>query len=525
MDRYFASHPVPDRGYEAALAEFDIPSDSHAWPTVPTAIHNKNLFILSMTHICRSWRFHLVGLKRLWRDIAFSADARPIGFQLATFFLTRVADDTPLHIYAGLPFGGALDPTIGTLLARLRQETHRWERFFYSGRLGPYHSYLNLPAPSLQYFSDSKDLSHIYSNQTTQLFAGHTPVLRSLITSTLRNWQPANLTGLRTLDLWDCAPKLSVELLFSALRCTQQLEEINIVSPNLPLIDCPPDEVVNLPHLKDLKIQSPDFYAIIGHLATPNVETVYLYSSSHREANGLEVGRAFQKSHPFVGLASMAKALPMFGQPILFCSIDLDPTSSGFRFIISITTDSGALLRVDLEWAGGFGVHARSGYIRSSMSALAEMSFVPSSILRISTRPQLIWYNNNPLFRLEAIAYLLVEGERPLTIINALKSRSGQLLPKLRYLIFPEDELEEKDVREIPKLLRLRKSLVMVLDPSNRNLARRLARVCVIEGKFVSLETISSSASLTPLFTERTALVPALGVFPMIHVYHKDESQ
>lgn len=499
-DTYFASHPVPEPEYEAALAEFDIQSECHVWPTIPAAKHEKNLFVFLMTHVCRSWRLRLVGLKRLWRDIAFSADMRRTGVQLSNLFLTRVGVDTPLHIYAGLPFGDVLDPAIGALLGRLRQETHRWERFFYSGRLGPYRSYLDLPAPSLRHFSDSKDLCHIYSNQTNQLFAGHTPLLQFLVTSALKDWQPTTLTGLRTLDLWDCAPKLSIELLLSVLRCTQQLEEINIVSPNPPLLDCPPDEVVNLPRLKNLKVQNPDFYTIIGHFDIPNVETVHLYSSSHREANGLGVGRAFQISDPFVGLASMVKALPMFGQPIVFCSLDLDPTSSGLRFIVSITTGSGALLRVDLEWTGGFGVHARSGYIQNSMSALAQMPFVPSSLLFLRARPQLIGYNN-PLFRIDAIACLLVEGERFMTIINVLRSRPGQpqLLPKLQYLIFPEDELDEKKVGEIPKFLRFRKRLVIVLNPSNRNLVRRLARVCVIQGKFVPLGRALTSASLTPL--------------------------
>ena len=117
-DRYFASHPVPQPQYEADLATIGLPSDCHARSRIPLAKYEKNRFVFSMSHVCRSWRLHLIESKRLWRDIAFSTDTRPIGVRLATFFLARVADsEIPLHIYAGLPFGDVENPAIGALLA------------------------------------------------------------------------------------------------------------------------------------------------------------------------------------------------------------------------------------------------------------------------------------------------------------------------------------------------------------------------------------------------------------------------
>ena len=272
-DRRFASNPVPRPEEEAERASYDVPAECHMeLSEVPFKKHKKNMFVLSMAHVCRTWRTRLIGLKRIWREISFDIETQPASARLATLFLTMVEDDdTSLNIYAGFTFGNRPHPALKFLLPKLREQTHRWENFLYWGRLEPYRSYLDLPAPRLQIFSDNPDLSHLYSGQTTQLFAGHSPILRSLATSALGNWQPATLTRLETLHMWDCNTTASIMSLLSVLRCTPQLEEINIISPNSPLNDCPPDEVVGLLHLRDLKLRNPDFYSIINHLTIPNV--------------------------------------------------------------------------------------------------------------------------------------------------------------------------------------------------------------------------------------------------------------
>jgi hypothetical protein len=496
-DRRFASNPVPQPEDEAELASIGMPSECHDWPEVPSKKYEKNRFILSMTHVCRSWRVRLIGVKRLWREIAFTAEINPVGIRMATHFLTRLEDDdTTLHIYAGLPFSDIIDPTIGALLTRLRDQTHRWEKFFYWGRLAPYRPYLDLPASRLRHFSGHNDISHIILGQTTQFFAGHAPTLQSLVTSALGNWQPASLTNLRTLDLWDCAPELSIKSLLSALRSTPQLEEINLVSPNLPVLDCPPDEVVNLPHLKNLKVQNPDFGAIIGRFVIPNVQIVHLYGASNRGAGGLQAGRVFRAAHSFVGLSLVANQLPMFGQPIQIASLDVQHMLSGLRFIVDLTTERGTVLRIDLEWVGSFGIHSRLDYIRRSISALAEVPFVSPSFLHITADRSLVDYDN-PLFCLDTVEHLVVEGGECSKVMAVMSARSDQpqILPKLRRLFFAEHELDKEVIVTIPEFLRSRRNLVMVLDPENRNyLVHLLSHVCVIEGEFVSSETMSPLA-------------------------------
>lgn len=485
-NRHFGSHPTPQAQDEADLASVDMPSECNIWTIVPLKKLQKNKLILSMTHVCQSWRVNLIGSKRLWRDIAFTADTRPTGVRLAMLFLTKVEDDDiPLHIYAGLPFGDLPDPTISTLLSKLRQHTHRWERFVYCGRLNPYRSFLNLPAPKLQYFSDNHDLSYLYLGQTTQLFASHTPTLQSLITSSLQSWQPAALTNLRVLDLWDCDVGLSIKSLFDVLHYTSRLEEISIVSPNPPLRNCLPGEVVDLSNLKDLKVKNPDFYTIIGHLSVPNVRTTTVSSVYDRGASGAQARPAFEAPHPFVGLASITPRLPIFVQSIVLASIAIDNTPSGFMFSISVATEKDIILHVELEWTGGVSIHGQMDYIQRSVSALAEMRFLSGALLQITVPPSGFSIDyNTPLFRLQTIEHLTIEGEKFSTLLRVLAGGQGQRLPNLKFLVIPEDDLSEKMIKSIPKFLQLRRNLVMAFSTDNhRNLVRLLSRVCVIEGE------------------------------------------
>lgn len=445
-----------------------------------------------MSHVCHSWRVHLLGLKRLWREIAFSVQNKPTGVRLSTLFLARVKDsDVPLRIYAGLPFGDRQDPTIIDLLLKLRVHTDRWETFQYCGRLGPYNPYLDLPAPKLQYFSDHHDLSHLYSQKTTPLFAGYAPNLRSLTTSFLEGWQPATLANLRVLDLWDCKAEFSIGSLLSVLRNTPQLEEINITSPS-PIHDCPPSQVVPLHNLKNLQVKNPDFYSIIGHLTIPNVRIATVSSVYNRGISGVPVRPAFEAVHPFVGLASMAARLPMITEPITLVSLDIQVTSSGFTFTISICTENNRILHVDLEWTGGVEILGWVRYIQRSISALAEMCFLPGASLQVTVPTDGFPINyNNPLFRLSTIEHLTVEGEKLPKVLKVLGSCRPLLLPHLKTLVVPEEELSEKTILSIPKFLQLRRNLAVALDTDNHmNLLRLLNRICSIEGGSTSSDII-----------------------------------
>lgn len=487
-DRYFASHPVPRPEDEAERASIDMPADCHmmAWSDIPFEKHQKNKLVLSLSHVCRSWRVRMMGLKRLWREIAFDAEIEPASTHLAALFLTMIEDDDiPIQIYARFPFGNLFNPTIGLLLSKLREQTHRWETFLCWGRLGPYRSYLDLPAPGLRNFSDNHDLSHLYSG-SAQLFAGHVPILRSLVTSAFGSWQPTTLTHLETLNLWDCNASLSIGSLLNFLRCTPKLEKINITSPNPPVHDCRPDEVASLLHLKDIKVQNPDFYSIVGHLIIPSVRVVTVYSLYTLGASDLQVGPVFQALHPFFGFASMETSL--FNRPVVVVSFDVRTASSGFTFAISFVTEEETSLHISLEWAGGANINEWMAYIKRSISILAGAHFRPGATLQV--RMDGCTIDHAPLLCLSAVEYLAIECQDLSKILEVLGCRQAQLLPNLKSLFAPEVELDEKIAKWLLNLLRSRRDLTAVFYIDNcRDVISMLGDHCVLGGRFISLET------------------------------------
>ena len=428
----------------------------------------------------------MVGLKRIWREIAFDAEFEPTSVHLAALFLTMIKDgDIPIRVYARFPSGNLLDDTLGSLLSSLREQTHRWEAFLSWGRLEPYRSYLDLPAPVLRIFSDDHDLSHLYSGQTTQLFAGHVPTLRSLVTSTLGGWQPATPTHLKTLDLWDCNTRLSIRSLLEFLRCTPQLEEINIVSPNPPTYDCPSGEVVNLHRLKDIKVQNPDFYSIVGHLATPNVQAVTVYSIYTRGDSGLQVGPAFRTPHLLAGFASME--IPPLSQAVVVASFDVQDTVSGFTFTISFVTEKEVSFCVSLEWAGGVRIDGWVKYIEQSIAALAKMNFRPGATLQVGMGYRTI--DHSPLLRLGAVEYFSVGCQDNSKILEILSRCQAPLLPNLKSLFALEVELDEETIKALLNFLQSRRNLVAVFHKDNHgDLVRMLGGHCDVGGGFISLK-------------------------------------
>ena len=525
-DRYFASHPVPRPEEEAELASIDVPPDCHVmtWSDIPLKKHRRNKLILSMSQVCRSWRVRMIGLKRVWREIAFDIEMEPASIHLAALFLNMVeGDDVPIQIYARFTFGDLPDPTVGSLLSKLREQTHRWETFSYWGRLGPYRSYLDLPAPALRNFSDNHDLSCLSSGQTTLLFAGHVPILQSLVTSALGSWQPTKLIHLKTLDLWDCNARLSIGSLLNSLRCTPQLEEINIISPNLPIHDCPHNEVVSLPRLKDIKVQNPDFYSIVGHLAIPNVQAMAVYSIYTRGDSNLQIGPAFRTAHTFVGFTSME--IPLLTQAVLVASFDVQHTLSGFTFTISFITEKKASFCVLLEWAGGVGISGWVEYIERSIAVLARMDFRPGATLQV--RMDHCTINHSPLLRLGAIEYYSVECRDLSKTLEILSCCQAPLLPNLKSLFAQEVELDEEAIKPLLNFLQSRRHLIASFyDDSfgdNKDVARMFSDYCVVEGELVS-EIELFSTQLKPLFIESITQVPNLDgtPWPCIHIRLKN---
>ena len=147
--------------------ETEHPSDPES---VALRKHRKNLNVLSLSQVCKTWRFRMINNVVLWRDIAFDiSDVRSV--EVARLFLKaiEVLEDIRFCVYAG--FGTSVDSGITDLLARLRPLTNRIMRFQYTGKVEGYLQHLDLPAPNLCHFVGRID---------PILFSGQTNALRSL---------------------------------------------------------------------------------------------------------------------------------------------------------------------------------------------------------------------------------------------------------------------------------------------------------------------------------------------------------
>ena len=306
------------------------------------------------------------------------------------------------------------------------------------------------------------------------------------MTSTLESWQPATLTRLETLDLWDCNARLSIGSLLTFLRCTPRLEEINIVSPNPPVHDCQSGEIISLPHLKDIKVQNPDSYSIVGHLAIPNVRAVTVHSAYTCGGSSLQLGPAFRAPDLFVGFTSMAT--PLFSHAVVAASFDVQTVLSGFTFTISFVTEKKTSLSISLEWVGGVDINEWMAYIERSISALASMDFRPGATLQV--RMDRCTINHSPLLRLDAVEHFAVECRDLSKVLEDLGCCQVPLLPNLKSLFAPEAELDEKVAESLLNLLQSRRNLVVVFYIDNcRDIIQILGDRCIVGGRSISLET------------------------------------
>lgn len=490
-DALFSSFHVPLPEQEASRAARGVPQECTVRTTttlsVPLLKHRTNQAILAMSQVCRSWRRRLICLKRLWRVIAFDANSEPASVQLAMLFLTRIKDDDILvHVYAGFPLNNLVDPAITALLLNLRERTVWWERFIYWGRLGKYRRFLDLPAPKLREFSDNRDLSHLYYGCGRPLFAGHTPMLRSLVTSTLGEWTSEAFSNLRTLHLRVCDTNLPIKSLLNVLRRASQLVELKFASPTIPPHDCTACEPVNLPHMKSVRVFNPGFHMILTHLVVPNVRSMEVSSVHPGVASSLQIGPAFQAPHPFIEFPPV----PVLNLPISFihCSVQCSP--SRFSLTIDLRTQDDASFVIKLSWIGGQKIHHWKRYFERSISALTGMETTHSPVVSLIAE---FPFDYTPLLHLPGIKVVAFAGDLQ-KLLQVLADCDGgneaPLLPRLRCLFAHEDDLNEATIWSVASCLQFRPDLIIIVSAANRTrLVEVLGSGYVIEGKFDSLVT------------------------------------
>ena len=347
-------------------------------PTLNIALerHLKNRDIRAISHVCKSWRSHATAFMCLWRDIAFDV-TEPKTIRLAASFLSIVEnEDVLLRIYAGFWHAYLPDPDLATLLNGLRRNTHRWVVFEYQGALGEYHSYLDLPAPNLRYFSDHGDSSQ----DIHQLFAGYTPSLRYLSAWSTRSWDSTILSNLAEFHFSrsGCGPPPSLNSLLGLLRNTPGLETLRLEWLESFIHDCAADTTVSLPRLRILHAYNADFDLLVQHISTPNVlETRFTADTP--------VHPSFRAPHALAGLSS----LPILDQPISEITVVVARTRDEGTFRVHLMMPGRRSFDLCLIWGAGI-MQGWKEYVTETLSVLTgRIRLDPDAILRLylGTRP------------------------------------------------------------------------------------------------------------------------------------------
>lgn len=428
-------------------------------PTVALRKFAKNRTLQAMSHVCRSWRAHLIHSMFLWRDIAFDI-TEPKSLYLAKDFLERIRDSAvTLRIYAGL--GNTFKPQVSELFQDLRTHIDRWEVFEYQGELKGYHQYLDLGAQRLLRFSDRHDFSTL---SPWKIFASKTPSLRSLTTSEIADWPPSTLSNLVQLNV-SYGPQsavFSLKSLFNVLQSTPNLEVLQLASPIPLILDCAADETVTLPQLKTFRLCNADIYTLITRLQLPSVEEM-VFSSDYSHWSEVH-------PHPttkFHDIFSPFPQIPLLEQGFSLAEIEVVFLTNGillFRICLS-TADEKYFFEVDLNLAGELACRWRD-YLKRSLTKLVERApLSPGASIHFTSQIPMDCHQFLPF---NTVKFITIDGLGN-NILEALVCtfHGTPILPQLEELVLLDDRISNWDVL-LPLCLQSREDLAIVVRTTNK---------------------------------------------------------
>lgn len=327
--------------------------------------HAKNITVLTLSQVCRTWRFHINANASLWNDIAFDL-CDPPSVKLAHNSLgVMEKTDTLFSVYASLH--GDIRPA-ARFFSRLQPLIGRVVRFEYFGELGEFGRYLDHPAENLRHLSGPLDLDPSVSTIFSRpIFTGKVPRLRSIaMPSTIHcaGWA----TPLSTLTDLELVPPhlghttqfVSLFNLFSSLPALKSLK-----LSNFGVIDDIGHELqqASLPHLEVVDLNQSDIQTLLNHLYTPNLQKIAFYGSSYPPGYAV-LAPVFRTSHFFAGLS-----IPILKQEIKEVFVMAEAGGGDKRFWIQLVSSSGCSLDVRMYWPKTIS-QGWEGYVECSVVAL-----------------------------------------------------------------------------------------------------------------------------------------------------------
>jgi hypothetical protein len=405
--------------------------------------HEVNQTILALLNVCRSWRYHVISCKSLFRNIAFDISSEESIVTAGVFLNVLRGTAVPINVYARVGQSLNPDPMITALFNRLRPHLSYIIHFEYDGDIASYRSYLNHPTPNLLFFSDNFDT---YPGNGPPLFCGQMPRLRALTTLSQAPqiiWATSTLSDLTTLNLGFLGSDLHVPLgsFLGLLRGTPRLESLSVQSFT-PAMDPAEDlEDVLLPCLQSLVLYHNEFHTLIKKLRTPVVRKVIYVGESHA-VSGAKQNPTFEAPHLFAGFP----LFPIFNQPIK--TVRLGTTGNGrtdASFRLELTADGGFVLRVLLYWVLD-SIPSFDGYVKRSVLGLAgTMTLAPQAQVELLQEDSIPLGNPvyQPLFLFTEIDQLTIKGDFAVDVLETLTLHTGahHLLPRLRVLTITDRAL------------------------------------------------------------------------------------
>ena len=280
--------------------------------TSVTRKHLKNLNTLTLSQVCRTWRFHIKNDTTLWKDIAFDVcDTRSV--KTAKLFLAVMEKaDILFAIFIDL----YEDPSHAVgIFTRLQPLTSRISHFESFGALGECRRYLNRPAENLRHLSGSLDLDSTPTILSNPLFAGHTPQLRNVTMAAINHctgWATLlpYLTKLELIPL-QFGHVLPFKSLFNVLQGAPNLRDLKLSGLGFIVDASQADHHAALLHLETLTLNESDVQTMVRYLEMPLLRKTTFYGSDFPPGYNV-LAPVFQVPHFF----SHTSSIPIFKQEI-----------------------------------------------------------------------------------------------------------------------------------------------------------------------------------------------------------------
>ena len=395
-----------------------------------TRKHLKNLNTLTLSQVCRTWRFHIKNDTSLWKDIAFDVcDIRSVN--TAELFLA-VMEKADILFAVFVDLYGDPSRAVG-ILTRLQLLTSRISHFESFGALGGCRRYLNRPAENLQHLSGSLDLDSTTTILSNPLFAGHTPQLRSVTMAAI-----IHCTGWATLlphltELELVAPRfghaLPFKSLLNVLQGAPNLRDLKLSGLGFIVDASHSGHRATLLHLETLTLNESDVQTMVRYLEMPRLRKTTFYGSDYPPGYDV-LAPVFQAHHLF----SHTSLIPILKQEIAEVFLMAGKIGEDRRFWLRLLSSCRRhSLDIRMYWSQGT-VGGWEGYTERSVVALAKLvTLSPRAHIGLDFQPPFSRPLAIPFFQSPHVHYLTINGglaeelSRSLTLVFSPLPQLGRL--------------------------------------------------------------------------------------------------